>query len=236
MRASKISTQIKSWRDRIDGLSLKERVLVLAAVTLTVITGWDSWLLRPLEHRRTALQESVIGIQQTLDESESLAQSVIAAGQVDPDAPLQGTLARNRAELTTLEGDIKRKVGRMIPPEQMAQVLESVLTRFDRLQFIGLEGLGVEPLTKPTKSEPANAADATTKPASTSTQRGAFRHGLRIHFAGSYLDAIAYLRALEALPFGFFWDEIKLETSDYPRAEGSIVVYTLSLDAGWIGV
>ena len=112
----------------------------------------------------------------------------------------------------------------------MAQVLESVLTRFDSLQCIGLEGLGAEPLTKPTAEAKAAASH------SANTTHGAYCHGIRIRFAGSYLDAVAYLRALEALPFGFFGDSIELETKGYPRTEGAIVYYTLSLDPGWIGM
>ena len=223
--------RLTPWFERVDALSLKERVLVLAAVILGVIMAWDSWLLRPLEQERARLQDSVNAIQQALTESATVAQTVITAGQADPDAPLQSSLARNRAELAALEQSIKGKVGRMIPPEQMAQVLESVLTRFDSLQFIGLEGLGAEPLTKPTAE-----AKAAPKQHSANTPHGAYRHGIRIRFAGSYLAAVAYLRALEALPFGFFWDAIELETTGYPRTEGSIVVYTLSLDPGWIGV
>ena len=222
--------RLKPWLERVDALSLKERVLVLAAVLLGIIMAWDSWLLRPLEQERARLQDLVSTIQQALTESATVAQAVTTAGQADPDAPLQSSLARKRAELASLEQGIKGKVGRMIPPEQMAQVLESVLTRFDSLQFLGLEGLGAEPLTKPTAEAKAAAKQ------SANTTHGAYRHGIRIRFAGSYLAAVAYLRALEALPFGFFWDAIELETKGYPRTEGSIVVYTLSLDPGWIGV
>ena len=66
--------------------------------------------------------------------------------------------------------------------------------------------------------------------------RTAYRHGFRIRFVGSYLKTIDYLHALEALPWRFFWDAVEIDVKDHPEAEGSIVVYTLSLDRSWIDV
>lgn len=222
------------WLVRIDALSLKERSLVLAATLLTLLMGWDHWLMQPLDHARAKLQNDVVALDRTLKETEIMAGSVISSGNVDPDAAVRASVARDRAELATFESEIEAKIGRMVPPEQMAQVLESVLTQFDKLQFLGLEGLGVEPLIAAVE-ETAKTAAGAASPAETTDKR-AYRHGIRIRFSGSYLDAVAYLRVLEKLPWGFFWDRIELEAGEYPRAEGSIVVYTLSLDRAWIGV
>ncbi|MCI0590119.1 MAG: MSHA biogenesis protein MshJ, partial [Gammaproteobacteria bacterium] len=64
----------------------------------------------------------------------------------------------------------------------------------------------------------------------------AYMHGLRMEFEGGYLDTLDYLRKLEALPWAFFWDSVDFKVEKYPKALGSITVYTLSLDANWIGV
>nr|NIO43188.1 hypothetical protein [Burkholderiales bacterium] len=55
-------------------------------------------------------------------------------------------------------------------------------------------------------------------------------------FTGRYLDIVDYLKTLEALPWKMFWGEAKLETEKYPRSRFTLVVYTLSLREGWIGV
>jgi hypothetical protein len=46
----------------------------------------------------------------------------------------------------------------------------------------------------------------------------------------------AYLEALEALPYGFFWDRVSLDATQFPKITGSLVVYTVSLRQEWIGV
>lgn len=225
--------KLKPWLERVDALKLNERVLLLAALLLVVVKVWDGLLLAPMTAERVRLQSEVETLGTALREADQLSQAVLAAARHDPDAEVAATLAARNAELSSVEAEIKSKVGRMVPQEQMATVLSAVLKRFDKLEFVALEGLGAEPVLA-AKAAPADGAAAPS--ADTTPQAGAWRHGIRIRFKGSYLDALAYLRALETLPWGFFWDRIELETRDYPATEGSIVVYTVSLDRGWIGV
>lgn len=224
--------KLKPWLERVDALKLNERVLLLAALLLVVVKVWDGLLLAPMTGERVRLKGEVETLGAALRETDQLSQAVLEAARHDPDAEVTATLAARNAELASVEGEIKSKVGRMVPQEQMATVLSAVLKRFDKLEFVALEGLGAEAVLAPGDAA-ASPASATATP---SAQPSAWRHGIRIRFKGSYLDALAYLRALESLPWGFFWDRVELETRDYPATEGSIVVYTVSLDRGWIGV
>lgn len=226
----------QQWLERVDHLTLKERVLLLSTVLLVLVKLWDGLLIQPLERQRQQLQGEVSSIGQTLRETQALVDAVVASGQIDPDANLQGALARSRTELATVNDDIKDKVGRMVPRERMAEVLSSVLRHFDQLEFVALEGLGAEAIVTPAAAVPATAGVTAAVGVPAAATAIAYRHGIRIRFKGSYFAALAYLQALEGLPWGFFWDRIELETQDYPRAEGAIVVYTLSLDRNWIGV
>lgn len=229
--------KLKPWLERVDALKLNERVLLLAALLLVVVKVWDGLLLAPMTAERVRLQGEVETLGAALRETDQLSQAVLEAARHDPDAEVTASLAARNAELASVEGEIKSKVGRMVPQEQMATVLSAVLKRFDKLEFVALEGLGAEPVLAPGDAAERGSATATTNAtAAPSAQPSAWRHGIRIRFKGSYLDALAYLRALETLPWGFFWDRVELETRDYPATEGSIVVYTVSLDRGWIGV
>jgi MSHA biogenesis protein MshJ len=220
--------QLATLIERLDALSLKERVLVLGALLLVLGMVWDRMLFEPLWRHQLAARTSVGQIKQELTAMEAEGEAVLVAAKRDPDAPVRAEIEHTRAAIAELEKTIKDKAGKLVPPDQMPKVLESVLTKFEGLEFVGLEGLGAEPLvTEAAQDGHAPAADL---------QKGAFRHGLRLRFAGSYLDTLEYLRALEKLPWGFFWESVDLRIGDYPRAEGSVVVYTLSLDRGWIGI
>jgi MSHA biogenesis protein MshJ len=61
-----------------------------------------------------------------------------------------------------------------------------------------------------------------------------FRHGVEITLSGSYLDMIAYMEALEALPTQLFWGRAEFEVDQYPNARLTLTVYTLSMDKKWM--
>lgn len=237
---------------RLDSLTVKERVLVASSILLTAAVAWQSLLIDPLAARRQTLAAEIASASDALQRLDAVSDELLAHTRIDPDAGTRQLIAARDKELLALQSSVESKVGRVVPPAQMAKVLETVLGRIHALEFIGLEGLGVESLVK-SETEAAQAAatsgarqvaanprDAraeTPLVAATSDRRkAAYRHGIRIRFAGSYLATLQYLRALEALPWGFFWDRIELETQEFPRVEGSIVVYTVSLEEGWIGV
>jgi MSHA biogenesis protein MshJ len=53
---------------------------------------------------------------------------------------------------------------------------------------------------------------------------------------GSYLDCLAYLQAVERLPWHLYWSRIEFKEDGYPRNAIMIELRTLSLDKEWIGV
>jgi len=233
---------------RIDAMTLKERVLISVSLLLGAAMSWHALLFEPLDIRRRALAAEIGSTADSLQRLEAVSNELMAGAHVDPDAGARQMLAARDLELKALAQSVEAKVGRVVPPAQMAAVLETVLGRFRELEFLGLEGLGVEALVEPVTVAteaaqpvlragdlPGQARELVVSAAGEGPKT-AYRHGIRIRFAGSYLATIAYLQALEALPWGFFWDRVELETRDFPRVEGSIVVYTVSLEEGWIGV
>lgn len=235
---------------RLDALSVKERVLVVASLLMAVATAWQSLLIDPLAARKQALLTEVMDASDALRKIEAVSAELMAGAQIDPDAGARQLLAAREQELVALRERVEARVGRVVPPAQMAKVLETVLGRIRDLEFVGLEGLGVEPLV-PAAEPPAGPAAGAVATATRDTRdtksvtplvttpahrQTAYRHGIRIRFTGSYIATVNYLRALEALPWGFFWDRVELKTTDYPRVEGAVVVYTVSLEEGWIGV
>jgi MSHA biogenesis protein MshJ len=115
----------------------------------------------------------------------------------------------------------------------MAEVLKNVLGKSGKLTLLGLTGLGAQPLTGLPAAAQAPAGKPEVPPVATVV---AYRHGLRIEVAGSYLDVLAYLHGLETLPWKFLWDSVDYKVKSYPQGTATIVVYTLSLDPAWIGI
>lgn len=220
-----MNERLENLRARIDALEPKERFLVLAAAILVIGFAWHSVLIQPLEIERRRLQADAARLQAQTADLDLQAVAIVEASQRDPNEPLRRQLASAEQQTVEFEGRIRELAGQLLEPRDMAGVLRSVLESTRGMQFVSLQGLGAQPLLPP---------DAQT--GARNGARTAYRHGFRIRFRGSYLDTVGYLRALEALPWRFFWDAVELDVTNHPNAEGSVVVYTLSLNQNWIGV
>ena len=224
---------LRQLATRVDALSLKERALLLGAAILVLFWVWNEWLFKPLEQRRVALVTQVATLSDDLRELDALTLAWQVSAGVDPDALTRTHLVALAEALKQVSGTVVAKSARMVPPAQMPALLKDVLGRFRDLEFLSLEGLGAEPVVPVSKESIEHpATSAGTSP----SDKIAFRHGMRIRFRGSFLATTDYLKALEALPFGFFWVRVELTAVDFPIVEGSLVIYTISPTKGWIGV
>jgi len=222
-----VKERLSTLAERLDGLEPKERVLLLIATCLVLFMVWRSVGLQPLASREQLLLSQIAQQQARLAEIELEAARIVEAARHDPDDGLRAQIATAEQATATFAAEIRERAGELIEPGQMAAILQSVLEQTRGLEFVSLEGLGSEPLL--TGRNPA-------KHAVEGAETRAFRHGFRVRFNASYLDTLAYLQALEALPWRFFWEAVDLEVTEHPQARASVVVYTLSLDRRWIGV
>jgi MSHA biogenesis protein MshJ len=215
-----VNPRLEKLRARIDDLSIRERGWLF--VTLAVLLGavWQWLLMDPVEKQQKALVEKITAAQKQFTDLNNATQALVAARTADPDAENRRAREELLAALAGFDTQIKGTVSGLVEPRQMAQMLEDVLTRNPGLVLKKARSLPAKPLV---------AAEE----GSTST---VYQHGLRLELEGSYLDALAYLRALQKMPRSIYWDEVRVSMEKYPKAEITITVHTLSLSEGWIGV
>jgi len=224
-----VTVRVAALLARIDALTVRQRVLLLAAGVLVLYALWQVLLMDPLLAAQARAGSGIEARRDAVAALAAQAEAITRRGLADPDAPNRALRDRHRARIAEIDARIAQTAANVIDAGQMAAVLESVLSRSRGLTVIEVRGLGARPLLEPAAEQPELAAAGARSP-------GAFKHGVRITFAGGYHETLAYLRALEALPWRFFWEGIEFEVQRYPEAIASITVYTLSLDRRWIGV
>jgi MSHA biogenesis protein MshJ len=52
---------------------------------------------------------------------------------------------------------------------------------------------------------------------------------MQLQLEGSYLATLRYLRALEDLPWKFFWEGVEYEVIEHPTARITLDLYTLGI-------
>jgi len=223
---------IHQLQEKIDALSLRERGILFLAVSFILYSGVDYILLQPLEVKHQNQLKQIQTIQGENSQLELQALNIINRSRSDPNLVERQRLARLNSELEAANSKIEAAVSGLIPPDRMAMALEKLLQSQKGLKFVSIVNMPAAPLLT-RQGKDIDEDSATDVPV---TAQGIYRHSFRLQFEGSYQDTLAYLTELEALDWSFRWDEIDLTMLEYPTARISIVIHTISLDEGVIGV
>jgi MSHA biogenesis protein MshJ len=211
---------LKRYAERIDGATLRERVLMFAAATLVLVFLGDALALKPLRDAQRRFSAEIAQRQTELRTVQSELQRIARTREADPDARNRERLAALRAEAAVLAAQLAEEQRRFTSPQRMREVLEEMLERDKRLRLVDLKTLPVTDLS-------ASQGQA---------GRRVFRHGIELTLAGGYLDLHAYLAALEGLSTQLYWGRAEMSVSGYPVATLKLTVYTLSFDQAWLVV
>lgn len=224
----KMREQIDKIVAKVDGLSLRERVLVFAAAAFLVVSLIETLVLEPLLVKQKNLSVQVVQQQEKMKELQAQLDTLLQAQQADANSPQRERIRELRQQIADGDAYLKSRRDKLVPPEKMAQLLEQVLNKNGRLQLVALETLPVSLLVEPSGDAEAVPTD--------SPEQQIYKHGVKITVRGSYADLMQYLTALEKLPTQMFWGVAKMDVVQHPTVELSLTLYTLSLDKTWLQV
>jgi MSHA biogenesis protein MshJ len=218
---------------KVDGMSLRERVLIFTAAAFILVSAISTFFLDPLLAQQKKQSVKVIQQQEKIKEIQGLKLALSQAQKEDANSPLRERIKLIKQQIAEGETYLKGRRDKLVPPEKMAGLLEQVLSKNTHLQLVGLETLAVAPLIDAPAAK-AEVGAIAAKPAAQDTQ--IFKHGVKITVRGSYADLLQYLSELEKMPTQMFWGSAKMSVAQYPAAELTLTLYTLSLGSVWLKV
>ncbi|MDG0833628.1 hypothetical protein [Roseateles saccharophilus] len=199
---------------RIDGLSLRERVILFLSIVAVLAAIFDTLVLSPLSLRAKLRSDSQA---QQAAELKQLREQFVAASRsvgADPADGLRQRLDAAQAERQRLDAELRRG-GSLSSAEALSAVLQRLLAQQPGLVLERLRLLDDSPVTAATAAAPASAA----RPAP-SALPGISWQGVELQVQGGYRDLQHYLQALEQELPGLRWGEMHLSASganDAPR-------------------
>jgi len=220
-----IKQQWDKLSTKVNALSMRERVLVFATVTVVVLFLLNMLLLEPLLARQKSLHSQISQQQQTMLEVQAQIAALVLENSPNAKSPQRSQINQLRQEIAEGNAYLKSSREKLVQPEKMAEHLRQLLSKNNRLQLVALQTLPVTPLLEPSKVAASAAQD-----------RQVFKHGVQLTLRGNYLDLLQYLSALESLPQQMYWARAQMSVVQYPAAEITLILYTLSLDKTWLQV
>lgn len=220
-----MTNKLQPLFDKFNALQERERLAIILLSAVTIIIVFVELIISPLNQKHEIGEKTINNLTAQTQQINSQLLVLKTKKNQDPDFQEKLKIRLLNEQLENVNNQLKDKMQGLIEPKQMAKVLEVVLAKNTNLKLQRVQSLGAEPLSA-MKVKDGEAPVAL----------GVYRHGLQIEFKGSYLSTLKYLKALDDLPWDFYWDVLELNVDKYPISKIVITVHTLSFHEGWIGV
>lgn len=220
-----MASQIERARHWYDGLQSRERLLLLGAVLACLLVFWDTWWRQPQATALQRLTKQQASLQAELKGYELALKALDEAtgGETDPAVVARNRLAELQQEMQSFEETARSLTSSgVISASEMAAALREILEANQHLKLVSLRNLRAEPVLSPGRQTGAGAQ--------------VYRHSVELRLEGRYLHTLSYMQALESLSWRLIWDELDIRMKEYPNAEIRLVISTLSLQPGVLGV
>lgn len=227
------------WRQlsgKFNAMTLRERAAVLAGLIIVTVALFQFFVLDPQQLRKRRLTQQINDARTSIRAAENALKT--RQIQADPAAVKRAYLEALRKQVAEIDKTMQGLQKGLVPPDQMAKLLEGMLARNRGLQLVSLHKLPArrfESAAQTAAAKPGAAKAQEAKPGITvSPERIIYQHSFELTVQGSYADLHDYLARLEKLPWRMFWGKISLDAEQSPRLTLTLTVHTLSLDKAWL--
>jgi MSHA biogenesis protein MshJ len=223
-------THLTTASDYLNKLSLREKLLSLTVFIALVYAVWDIFFLASFNQRQQQLQTE----QKEVHQQQQALNTAIAQLKkqleniTDPNEKTRQAIASSKQQLSKAKQQLDEKIGKLVAPEKITDLLRSLLLQSTGLTLVSLNNEAVKAITVNQKNNKKQVND--------STEIQFYEHAATIKFRGHYQQLHNYLTALQDSPWGLYWDQLEYVVSSYPSAEISLRVHTISTDEHWIGL
>jgi MSHA biogenesis protein MshJ len=192
---------------RIDEMTLRQRAMLFATVSLLVIAAAHVLWIEPVLAQQKRLIDRVNRDQSQLSAVRGQIESVLKDQESGRTDPKLAALRELEARVAEVEQTLAERKQGFIAPTRLPALLRGLLGPGQGLR---MESLRVVPGT------PVEGSS------------GFYRHGVELTLNGSYFELVQYLAQLERLPARFVWGRTELQVGEYPEVRLTVRVRTVS--------
>ncbi|HSA88385.1 MAG TPA: hypothetical protein VLF42_00645 [Burkholderiales bacterium] len=192
---------------RIDDMTLRQRAMLFATLSLLVVAAAHVALIEPVLARQKRLIERVNRDQSQLSAVRAQIESLVKELDSTRKDPGQQALRELEAKLAAGEKALAERKQALVAPTRLPALLKDLLGPGQGLR---MESLRVVPGTQ---------AEGLS---------GFYRHGVELTLRGGYFELLQYLARLESLRGRFLWGRAELQVEKYPDVRLTVQVRTLS--------
>jgi MSHA biogenesis protein MshJ len=208
----------KALLARIDDMSLRERAMLFASISLVILLVAYAALLDPVLRKQKSLIDRVARDQNQINEIRTQIEQIVRAGDAKGRHPEQVAVDALEGQIAELDRSLAAKQSGLIAPERLPALLRDIL---GRSKGVELESLRLLP------GVPVKAGTGETS---------LYRHGVELAVKGSYFELLQYLEELEKRSSVLLWGSVELQVDQYPDVRLRVVIHSLSRNASLLAI
>lgn len=201
-----------------DTRTLRERVLLIVATAALIDFVIDFTLIQPGTREQARLRDEIAAA--SAEEAQMQAERARLQAQL-------AALAAQGANRTDRAGRAERADTPLADAEALAGLVRQLALGGDGVSLESMRALAPRRVD-PGAREGSGAAAGKKVDPQTLPAEPIYQHSVEFVLSGSYLDLLAYLREVEALPLQLYWGDARLAVSTHPRASLTAVVHAFS--------
>lgn len=208
----------KALLARIDDMSLRERAMLFASISLVILLLAYAALLDPVLRKQKSLIDRVARDQNQINEIRGQIEQIVRAGDAKGRHPEQVAVEALERQIAELDRSLTARQSGLIAPERLPALLKDIL---GRSKGVELESLRLLP------GVPVKAGTGETS---------LYRHGVELAVKGSYFELVQYLEELEKRSSVLLWGSVELQVDQYPDVRLRVVIHSLSRNASLLAI
>ena len=208
----------KALLARIDDMSLRERAMLFASISLVILLVAYAALLDPVLRKQKSLIDRVARDQNQINEIRGQIEQIVRAGDAKGRHPEQVAVEALQRQIAELDRSLAARQSGLIAPERLPALLRDILGRSKGVELESLRLLRGVPLKAGTG------------------ETSLYRHGVELAVKGSYFELLQYLEELEKRSSVLLWGSVELQVDQYPDVRLRVVIHSLSRNASLLAI
>ncbi|WP_020406361.1 type 4a pilus biogenesis protein PilO [Hahella ganghwensis] len=210
----------KQLAKKVNSLNPREKVILLITCIAVLMMVFLQFVWGPQWQSQKQNNQSLLNGYLLNESLKSQRQTLQRALEQDPNVALRKENQQLQAQLQEKEDELRASLSRLVTPEEMPQLLVTLLGNNPGLKVVKVEKL---PSQKIQQGEGESAAVL-------------YSHKVNIIVEGSFFDALNYVRKVESDTGRVRLISLDYRVEQYPRGVLVLGFETLGLDERWLGV
>jgi MSHA biogenesis protein MshJ len=213
---------------RVDGLSVRERILIVLTLITLLYFAWENIVFKQVWLSKDTLVSQVDNVGRKIQNVHGQIEHVTSKMKTNNYYDLLKQVKLLKTQNQEMKKQISSLASQLLPPSEMTNMLTHMLQDESKIRIVSMNNIPETPLFD--RSETEGGEEESQDP----NQLQVYQHGIQLVIEGEYFDIMNFLENLERIPWKLIWSSLNYKVSDYPNAQVTITLYTLSLHQGWI--